>query len=265
MRKKNRIILGFLLLLLPALSFQNCSKVKFAPGSDEGASSASTQGASCTLNELQRPVKIIFMVDNSPSTDGVYGSDPKKFYRLQLVEKFLANYEGNTKLSYSYSYFSSSALTFEMADNSNFKAGAVKAAFGPPAGLRAALDEFSKISSSGTTYYSPAFATIERLVQSVPEPGSDFVVIFMSDGEPKDNWSKDQQVEKIRNLVKSLIVKAGDGHLTVSAAYFGNVDKVQSVKNLQAMATEGDGVFVDSSVTDFHIEDLISLPQKSCQ
>ena len=86
-----------------------------------------------------------------------------------------------------------------------------------------------------------------------------YVVIFMSDGQPTDFGN--DQVGDIQKLVGQLRQLAGPNRLTVSSVFFGDSDDQKSVDNLQAMATAGSGVFVNTNVTEtVTIDSLITVP-----
>jgi hypothetical protein len=140
--------------------------------------------------------------------------------------------------------------------------------FGNAADTMTALAAFQSLSgSAGTTNYGAAFAQLTNLINAdgPGANGENYVVVFMSDGQPKDQGNAGtEQLNNVSSLVTQL-VSLLPGQITVSTVYFGSPSDSQSEANLQAMATAGSGQFVDTNATtQFSIDNLITVPVTAC-
>ncbi len=192
------------------------------------------------------------MVDNSGSTAS---TDPKQFYRRQVVQEFLTTYGNYQNFQYAFGMFSTYGE---------------ETSFGNAASLSASLTAFETVSAGQTTNYDAAFSAIDESIVSVAKPGDGwkYVVVFMSDGQPKDLGSTaTQQVSGISNLVNSLFAKVAalGSSATVSSVYFGPASDATAINNLNVMATLGGGQFVNTNITThLVISDIITVPGQVC-
>jgi len=200
------------------------------------------------------------MIDNSGSTAT---TDPAHNYRVKTIQDFLASYGSHTNLTYSFGYFSgTTSPEWDMTSN-RFQATA-STIFGDSTGLSNALNVYENINSSGYTPYKAAFTALTTEAQTDEAAGvkQDYVVVFMSDGQPTDisgdvHTAIISMVDHLRTTVQS----NGSSLLTVSSVYFGPDSDTTSIGNLKTMATEGSGQFVDTNVTQtISINDIITVP-----
>ena len=224
------------------------------------ASATPSPTPECTVSTTTKDLRILFMIDNSGSTAT---TDPAHNYRVKTIQDFLGSYGSHTNLSYSFGYFSGTTSPEWDMVRGQFQTTA-SALFGDATGLANALNTYERIPSSGNTPYSAAFSALKNEVHADEANGSqkDYVVVFMSDGQPTDihgniRTSIISMVDDLRTEVQS----NGKSLLTVSSVYFGPENDFTSIGNLQAMATQGSGQFVDTNITQaISIHDIISVP-----
>ena len=205
------------------------------------------------------------MVDNSGST--AY-TDPNHNYRTSTVQNFINSYGSHTNLTYSFGYFNGTTAKEYDGARRNFQINS-SAPFGNANFLSAALNLYDTFSPSDYTPYAAAFNSMKSIVQQDEAAGNkeNYVVVFMSDGMPTD--ISGNQNSGIINLVDNLRTATqvnGTALLTVSAVYFGPASDHESIGNLQSMASEGQGQFVDTNQLNsaLLINDVINVPG-SCQ
>jgi hypothetical protein len=130
-------------------------------------------------------------------------------------------------------------------------------------------------SDDGTTYWI-ALQTINDIIayDIAQDPKWDYVVVFMSDGAPTDDSTKESLAETVDSLRS--MVNAKGHQLTFSTVYFDVNENPKSgfdddsyataLDNLQAMATEGKGQFLNTNLKDgsLVIGDIISVPGEVC-
>jgi len=203
------------------------------------------------------------MIDNSGSTNT---TDPNHYYRVKTIQDFLANYGSHTNLTYSFGYFSgTTSPEYDMVQN-KFKSSTLNI-FGNATGLSSALTKYESTSSSGNTPYSAAFAALNSEVTADEQAGTkqDYVIVFMSDGQPTDiNGNVASGIISMVDQLRLSVQNNGSSLMTVSSVYFGPENDNISIGNLQTMANEGQGQFVDTNINGtLSIHDLITVP--SCQ
>jgi len=210
------------------------------------------------------------MIDSSGST---LNTDPNEKYRVQTIQTFIQNYGNLTNLNYNFAYFSGSASAWD-AKTSAFVTlpSSPQIPFGTSSDLSKALTAYSAIpiGQKATTNYLSAFTSLQASITkvAVKNDGWNYVVVFMSDGQPKDLGSTPNvQLAAIKSNVDGLLstVQSYGSLLTVSAVYFGDEADSTSIANLQGMASEGGGQFVDTNkTTNVVISDIINVPVTTC-
>lgn len=222
-----------------------------------------TNPPGCTIGTSKKPIRVMFMVDNSGST---LTTDPNKVYRLKSLQKFQMDYGSNTNLSYTFSYFAGTSSNNYDVPNNKFVTSIPASPVGNSSQLASALSKYDGVNPNGNTPYKAAFTALGNLVNA-DAGGQDYAVAFLSDGQPTDVSGE----ANLRKLVSDLkAVAAGKGRaLTVNTIYFGDPNDKGSFSNLDAMAKEGNGQFVDTNLIgaggSLVINDVINVPGANCQ
>jgi len=255
MRKTLLVFCGLILIL----AFQNC-----APTAVSSRSQNQTQTAPCTpvSQTLTQDLRILFLVDNSGSTKA---TDPHQYYRSQVLKIFLQQYGNKQNLTYLYGFFSGTkAYFFDSAIGGFHSVGNLP--FGPAVDLTTALNTFNLIPPSGNTPYKAALQLATQSIQNDLQQGSkvkNYILIFMSDGEPTDVSNQPSLPGNLQDLVQKAmaLIQAAGGTLTLSTVYFNGANVAADASNLQLMAQIGGGQFVNTNLNpNLTINDLITVP-----
>ena len=205
------------------------------------------------------------MVDASGST---LQTDPQKLYRGKTVQDFVLDYGSKPNLSFAFGMFSISASLYDV-NTSAFSANA-GAPFAGSQYLSSALNLFLATPdvATATTNYRAGFSVVEAAIirDEIAYPKkSDYAVVFMSDGQPKDIENASGIESLITNFVSS-VESRGSG-VTVSSVYFGPSSETRAISYMQLIASEGMGQFVDTNQlggADLSIADIVVVPGQTC-
>ena len=146
-----------------------------------------------------------------------------------------------------------------------------RSVFGTSRDLIQALSQFTQFDGFGGTSYGSAIDAVQTMISEDSTTTQwNYVLVFMSDGQPTDINSPAAQ--NLKSMVHSLQASAQlhKGLLTVSTVLFDPAHDwgyQDSINNLAAMASEGKGQFVDTnkiSTGSLQIDDLISVPGPAC-
>jgi hypothetical protein len=265
---KSLIILGLALTAcnsnykLDTVAPGNTNQSTGGSGGGSGGGS-SGGGTTCTIQNVTQNLRILFMVDDSGSTAT---TDPNYTNRVATIQNFLTKYANQTNLTYSYNYFGTNVATYNVVSDSfgNITSSGV---FGTASNAESALNAFQLIGTVGNTNYSAAFTRLEAIIGGdiAANTNENYVVIFMSDGQPTDQGSSaSDQIAGITNISNALMSYAPSGRITLSTVYFGAPDN-QAETNLETMASIGGGQFINTNLTtQYSIDNLISVPVKAC-
>jgi hypothetical protein len=225
-----------------------------------------TNPTGCTIGKVKKPIRVMFMIDNSGST---ITTDPKQYYRVQTLQKFISDYGMNANLTYNFGYFAGTTATaYDMITN-NFVSGSAPNATGGSAALSTALLAYENvpIDPNAHTPYAAATGSLNTTIAADEKAGGkqDYAIVFMSDGQPTDISG----ATALKGLVDTLSKTAsGNGSaITFNTIYFGPSNDTASMDNLHTMATEGAGQFVDTNkigAGGLVINDVINVPGASC-
>lgn len=248
-------------------------------------SPAPTLSCQTVLQQTGKNLRILFMIDNSGSTDN---SDPQMKYRVQTVRNFLQTYGSKPNLTYSFSYFAADTYrvdptTLSILASSEHPLSSSDHPFGDANFLSQALSAYELVKAQPRTDYVPALTLLQNMISNdiAQDPKWDYVVVFLSDGGATDNHltptTLSDKVKAMRSMVSS------KGHeLTFSTVYFGakesdviqdptayygfNISYAEVVSNLKSLATAGNGQFVDTNLNNgsLVIGDIISVPGEVC-
>ncbi|MFL5815716.1 MAG: vWA domain-containing protein [Bdellovibrionia bacterium] len=256
-----------------------------SPSASASPSPSPTQVCQTVLQQTAKNLRILFMIDNSASTDH---SDPSQYYRIQTLRNFLQNYGSKPNLTYSFSYFGTNTYTVDpvslsVFSSSNHPITSSDHLFGNSTFLSQALSIYEKKSAEPGTLYLTALSTLQNMILNdmAQDPKWDYVVVFLSDGGASDNHlDKNPLNKKVQDL--RTMVSAHGHELTFSTVYFGakesdvikdptayygfNVSYAEVVGNLKSMATAGNGQFLDTNLNNgsLVIGDIITVPGEVC-
>ncbi|GEM_PF-1661099 len=226
-----------------------------------------TNPPGCTIGTTKKPIRIMFMVDNSGST---LMTDPNRNYRVQTLQKFISDYGMNTYLSYNFAYFQATTASAYDMMTGKFITDTAPNPVGSSAQLSTALLAYENvtINSNALTPYKAAFKSLGDTVIADETAGNkqDYAVVFMSDGQPTDISG----IDNLKGLVTSLRATAtkNGSVLTMNSVYFGDEQDTASIANLKAMSTEGAGQFVDTNLLGkggLVINNIVNVPGANCQ
>lgn len=220
----------------------------------------------CQIGSATKDIRIMFMVDNSGSTNT---TDPNQLYRIQTIQQFIADFGAKTNLTYNFGYFSgTSTQMYDMSLN-QFTPALAASPIGTSAQLSTALLAYDAIAPGGSTPYHAAFTSLQATITADENAGhkQDYAVVFMSDGQPTD--IANPVAANLLGLVDSLKAAAtpNGSSLTLTTVYFGPPGDSASLGNLQNMAIQGGGRFVDTNnlgAGGFVLNDVITVPG-TCQ
>ncbi len=272
----SRLFAFTILGLFLSVAFNNCGQPGqlqlVAPSTLTNQTEASTAPASsgpvqnCTdvLNVTQENLKIIFMVDNSDSTNQ---TDSKKYYRDQILRNFVNQYRDKQNFKYSFAWFGAQAVVWDKVQKQFVSK--TQNAFGDSADFEKALDSFDSLGTQYGTAYNAAFTSIKDIVNNSTTPGDGwkYVVVFMSDGMPTDLGKGTNITTQIKALATNLTTQAQSlsTQASVSSIYFGPSTSTPAITNLQILSQAGSGIFVDTNtVSNIMISDSISIPGQVC-
>jgi len=258
---KGRIVSIAILTATAGFALSGCNDTAFTATAD--GTMLGQKDPLCNVGTSKKNLRIMFMVDDSGSTNT---TDPSKKYRVQTLQQFIRDYGGNSNLSYTFGYFSgTTAMEYDMSSN-KFTNDVSADPTGDSSELAKALQSYEALSSGGNTPYKAAFTSLTDTVKADENAGNkqDYVVVFMSDGQPTDISG----AANLNGLVTSLktAASANGSDLLLSTVYFGPETDSASIANLTGMAKTGSGQFVDTNklaAGGLVINDIISIP--GCQ
>lgn len=222
-----------------------------------------------TLSTTNIMTKMLFIVDmsgsNQSSTNCTLSSsctDPGKKVRAGSLQAFFNDYGQRSNFQWSFSTFKVSSATALINAGSPWSP-----IFGPATSMQNAINTFSVMEDSGGTPYMAALNQATTAISFDPDLNSaakpQYLVVFMSDGQPSDTSNYDL----IRSTVKK-IVNLAPGRITFNAVYYGPSNNV-ATNLMQSMALEGSGKFLNTNTDPaglkFKITDAISLPITTCK
>ncbi|MGE0631277.1 MAG: hypothetical protein AB7O96_02640 [Pseudobdellovibrionaceae bacterium] len=220
--------------------------------------------------EITKPVKVLFVVDQSGSNlsgagvgpDAV-GTDPNKTFRLNVIQDFYNRHHQKSHLSWGFiSFGDSSAKAFINAGSTAYPVFSNNSD-----SFAQAIQTFKGKGDSGMTPYKSALGMIQDLIKydmSLSSTESNYLVAFITDGVPSDYCADhlancagvedaiDQDLKEVTKLSKKI---------QFGTVYYGGED-ISAVNRLQRMAKVGGGQFVDANKTSvISLDDVIRVPR----
>jgi len=254
------------------------------PGSGSGTVPPPASGG-CKLENVNRPVKVMFVVDTSGSNvsptmdDGTVActlttgcapaTDPMKTFRSGSITTFFNEYQAKTNFSWGFEVFQGETAQSYITSGSN-------ASFGNGTSMQSAITDFNAESDADATPYLAALDNVQAAISTDPDLNSAtpalplYFIVFMSDGYPTDALSSDDPVTVDINALDSAIssiVALAPGRVTLSSVYYGTINDPNAAATLENMASIGKGQFVNvdtGSTSSIVIDDLITVPVGDC-
>jgi hypothetical protein len=271
-----------------------CGGVKFSTGTLPAGNNSNSSnpvvnpGGGCQLKNLNRPVKVMFVVDTSGSNnssttdDGTVGctssnqncapaTDPLKTFRSGSITSFFNTFKAKTNFSWGFEVFSGTIAQPYISTNGQ------SATFGNASAMASAITQFNSETDNNGTPYLAALSEAHSAIASDPDLNSTnpylplYFIVFMSDGYPTDALSGSNPVvvdTGALNSSISSILSLAPGRITFSSIYYGTINDPNAAGTLQGMATVGQGQFVNvntGSTSSIVINDLITVPVGQCQ
>jgi len=235
-----------------------------------------------------RPLRFIFMVDDSSSTLKRRlspGTDPNFIFRRDSILNFIDKYKNKTNFSYSFGRFARNSSSFYNYASENPK-HSDSAYFGTADEVSIAVEKYvANIQHGGDTPFRSALTTIDRLIESdTSATETNYIVVFLSDGAPTDLngkvLDKNGVSRKLAELVADIVADSSlhEHKVQFNAIYFGPQSGIvdtdlkflaeDAIKNLKVMTTVGSGQFVDTNKMSvgetLDIDDVVKVRANSC-
>jgi len=232
----------------------------------------------CTTStvNVENQVKILFVVDTSgsnastPASRGVpatIGTDNNKVWRLKTINDFINAYSSNPNFYFGLITFQGSAATPQIAS------GGQGIFSNDQSVVQQGITNFVNTPDGNSTPYRPALMMAQAMIAADlaknPSSTTAYVVVMISDGEPTDSLylkastgitSLDSDVSSVTSVAPSQI--------SINTVYLFNpaAPSGSDTKYLQAIASTGDGAFVQASSEDtLSIENTVQVPTEVCQ
>lgn len=235
-----------------ALSFQNCSKVKFSATDEKSVViKTETGGPNCrtVLETINTDVKVIYVVDVSGSNDK---TDPDQVVRAGSISRFYNSYASKTNFKWNAISFSGTTAKVRLAEGD----GQLFSDF---------LSWLTGHTDDGDTPYVAALDKTTDIIGADPTPTSlgKYVVVFISDGKPDPAVEDSVLKTEVQQIVASM-----PGRVSFNTVYYGP-NNADASDRLKMMAQTGGGNFLDtnknSTGTLFSISDLVIVPGEVCE
>jgi hypothetical protein len=268
-------LLAFICFALAACSPKNFTTSDTSPVS-----------ASCTaqnINSIERPTKLLFVVDTSGS-NALYTqdngtrpctvdlnsctlpTDPDKTFRVGAISGFLQRYRHKTNFSWGLASFSD-----EEAYSYVVNSQARPAFTSHPSIMSRALSEFQKEDDSGSTPYKAALQMAYDVIRNDPDrnksPKPQYLVLLITDGFPTD-YRGDQNQFLASEIDRDIanVLSAAPNQVFLSTVYYGQVNDPGAINLLRGIAEKGNGYFGNAATSPatFKIDDLIPGSRTSC-
>lgn len=210
---------------------------------------------SAVLQNIDQPVKLLFIVDTSGSNASAPGTDPKKTFRGGSIQKFFSDYSTKANFSWGMISFSNDKATSLVAGNLSNNAS----------DMQAAINKFFTITDNGDTPYAVALTSGINVLTAdakTKTASTKYIVVFLSDGLPNPALSDTQLTTAVQN-----VMNVAPGQVSFSTVYYGPKDPTAAGR-LQLMATTGKGNFIDTNANpgaDFEISNVIAVPGVVCK
>jgi hypothetical protein len=263
-----RLTLGFA-VAAQVLFFQNCSNTRFV--NDGGAGTTGTKVCSPDIETSSKPVKILFVVDNSMSNEDHIldgqpqaGTDNGKKWRLAVMNGIVDRYGKNPNVSFGLGSFSGSATTPMIRGSSG------QAVFSNSLGVvKDGIQEFAALPHESYTPYPSAVAfareTIQADIAAHPGENASYSVLMVSDGVPSQG-EYDGHPERIIPHAQAIMdLLPGMIRLNSVFYYSPSFDEAHTIY-LRNFSSTGKGTFLTADAANtLSIDGLVQTATETCQ
>jgi len=220
--------------------------------------------------DVSHKVKILFLVDTSGSnatTKTTIGTDNNKVWRLATINNFVNAYSSKSNFYFGLVTFQGSSATPQIASGGN---GIFT---NDPSAVQQGITNFKNTADSGSTPYQPAILMAKSMIsadlKAYPSSDTAYVIVMISDGEPKDAVYLDPSTG-IRTLISDVasVISVATSQISFNTVYLYNsaAPSNSNTTYLQTIANAGGGVFVQAnSQSTLSIKDTVEVPQQVCQ
>jgi hypothetical protein len=266
--KVQRLALGFA-VAAQVLLFQNCSNTRFVnDGSELGDN---TKVCSPDIETTSKPVKILFVVDNSMSNqdhelDGQpqAGTDNGKKWRLAVMNNIIDRYGKNPNVSFGLGSFGNTSTT------PHIRNGSGQGIFSNDLNIvKDGVQEFAVLPHQPYTPYPSAvfFArdTIKADIAAHPGENASYAVLMVSDGVPSQG-EYDGHPERIIPHAQE-IMDLSPGMIRLNSVFYYNpsFEEAHTIY-LRNFSSTGKGTFLTADAANtLSIDGLVQHSTETCQ
>lgn len=222
------------------IGFQNCDQSRLALMTE--LASAKSDGEICAIEPTQIDsfTKVMFVIDKSGSNST---TDPGSMYRTNTITSFYQLHQANVNVKWGLIAFQGTGST---AYITAMGAGAGTAGYSnDPAVVMAAIGQIAGGDTGGTPFQSAIGAVRSAIsfdLNSNRSELSNYIVVFISDGEPTDYGGDEMAID---NDIRDLLTISD---VTFSTVYYGPASNAASSR-MERMARVGQGRFLDTNVS----------------
>ncbi len=228
-----------------------CSDVRLVPKVDQPAL-VTGKGQFCLFDpdEVGSDTKFLFVIDKSRSNTW---TDPNGVIRATSIEAFVEQNRENRRYHYGLiAFMGEQALAYTV------KTGTTAAFLQDRGEIFAATGRIrSEVDDGGTPFKAGLLASrlaIEEDKKTGKSANTNYIVMFISDGEPTDVQSESE----LDQLVQE-IIDVEPGKVYLSAAFYSDKPNAEASARLARMAKVGKGKFNDfANSTKWDFSDLIN-------
>lgn len=265
--KAQRLVLGFA-VAAQVLLFQNCSNTRFVNDSEVGSNS---KVCSPDIEYSSKPVKILFVVDNSMSNEDHIldgkpqaGTDNGKKWRLAVLNGIVDKYGKNPNVSFGLGSFAGAKTTAHIRNSSG--AGGFTNNLNQ---VKDGVQEFAALPHEGFTPYPSAvfFArdTIQADIAANPGENASYAVLMVSDGVPSQG-DYDGHPERVSRDAQ-LIMDLSPGMIRLNSVfYYSPTFEEAHTIYLRNFSSTGKGTFLTADAANtLAIDGLIQHATEKCE
>jgi hypothetical protein len=263
-----KMVAGILALSL-VLSFQNCSKARFASEVSSSALNSLTGNSggndpSCGTNSVteNKIVKVLFIMDTSGSNEGSFfseGTDPNKKWRSATFNNFIDQYKSKSNFYYG-------LITFQGVEaRAQIKVNGVAGFTNDMAVVNSGYNSFMSTTDYDATPYKAALGMAATMIKGDlavnASQKASYVVVMVSDGQATDYQSPDDVIPDVQ-----AIVDLAPNQISLNGVYYySSVLKDSETTYLKNISKVGGGSFITANSNQvLSINDVIQIPSSGC-
>ena len=255
--------------------------------------SGPTTPPTCQIDEVKRPIKLVFVVDTSGSNAVAFNSltniaytqakcaadapascvsatDPYKAFRTGTINAFFKKYVAKSNFTWGFLTFSGQDT---IVTKSLIKDAKDRPTFADASKMGEAIGLFKSVPDDGGTPYLGALSATRDLIANDPDLKTQsatsplYYVVLMSDGFPSDVTNNATGSAKLSNGVGA-ITSLAPGRIFLSTVYYSRSVEANAENVLSAMAATGGGRALTVNLNAFptiDIVDIVRVPAANCQ